>query len=59
MDIERAKAVCQVAEQIIESAKVEVKFMEVNASAAPSKFFDKRLANVPQLAGKPNGSHVA
>lgn len=28
MDIERAKAVAQVSQQIIESAKVEVKFME-------------------------------
>lgn len=28
MDIERARAVAQVSQQIIESAKVEVKFME-------------------------------
>jgi hypothetical protein len=52
MDIERAKAVCKVSETIIESAKVEVKFLEItgNRDEKP-KFFEERKA-VPAL---PNG----
>jgi hypothetical protein len=41
MDIERAKAVCDVASQLIESAKVEVKFMEVTGHDGNAQFFDK------------------
>lgn len=59
MDIERAKAVCEVAQTVINSAKVEVEYMraagEVLGQTAQldSPFFADRPA-LP--AGKPNGS---
>lgn len=44
LDVERAKAVCRVADTLIESAKVELKFMELMDKDAPSQFFrGKRL----------------
>lgn len=42
MDIDRARAVSEVAGQIIESAKVEVKFLEVTGEAASSELFAPR-----------------
>ncbi|RLJ20012.1 hypothetical protein DJ031_06800 [bacterium endosymbiont of Escarpia laminata] len=38
MDIDRAKAVADVAQTLIESAKVEVKFMEITGSTNGSGF---------------------
>ncbi|WP_313026701.1 hypothetical protein [Pseudomonas lopnurensis] len=38
LEIERAKAVAQVSQQLIESAKVEVKFIEVTGATRPSGF---------------------
>jgi len=38
MDIERAKAVCSVAKQLIESARVEVKFLEVTGESRTNSF---------------------
>ncbi|MHB0818519.1 hypothetical protein ACYCFK_09585 [Stutzerimonas stutzeri] len=38
LDIERAKAVAQVSQQLIESAKVEVKFIEVTGATPSSNF---------------------
>lgn len=38
MDIERAKAVAQVSQQIIESAKVEVRFLETVGGTTGSGF---------------------
>jgi hypothetical protein len=55
MDVERAKAVCLVSEQIIDSAKVEVHFMEVNAEATGTGFFDKPL-NQRTLAERADGA---
>jgi hypothetical protein len=51
MEVERSKAICGVAHQLIESAKVEVKFMEVHGDAVASDFFDKTQQNRLQLAG--------
>lgn len=42
MDIERAKAIATVSAQIIESAKVEVKFMEVCGEESASNFIEVR-----------------
>ena len=39
LDVERAKAVCRVADTLIESAKVELQFMELMGKEEPSQFF--------------------
>jgi hypothetical protein len=49
MDIDRAKAVAQVAQQLIESAKVEVKFMEVTGAAPGNDFFEQPAPRRPAL----------
>lgn len=41
MDIDRAKAVCEVAEQLINSARVEVKFMEVTGENIESDMMSR------------------
>jgi hypothetical protein len=46
MDVDRAKAVCLVADTLMESAKVELKFMEVMGKDEPSQFF--RGKQLPQ-----------
>lgn len=65
MDIARAQAVCSVAEQLIESAKVEVKYIEVMGQEDIGSEFFPSLAEkahpsrVPRLAAtnsKANGS---
>lgn len=46
MDLDRAKAICGVASQLIDSARVEVKFLEVTGrETTPGEFFEK-----PKLA---------
>lgn len=40
MDIARAKAISEVAQTIINSAKVEIEFMEVTGEAESTEFFD-------------------
>lgn len=54
MDIDRARAVSEVAGQIIESAKVEVKFLEVTGEAVSSELFAPRekLKALPSKAGE-------
>lgn len=52
MDIDRAKAVCEVSDQIISSAKVEVDFARVNGSV-DSKFFHKPELGALRLPSKP------
>lgn len=42
MDLDRAKAICNVADKLIHSAKVEVKFMEVCDASEVSEFFTQR-----------------
>ena len=39
MDLDRARAISQVAQKIIETAKVEVKFLEVTGEMPDGKFF--------------------
>jgi hypothetical protein len=52
MDIERAKAVCQISQQLIESAKTEVKFMEVTGNTVDGNFFDRATARPQLTTGK-------
>ncbi len=40
MDIARAKAISEVSQTIIESAKVEIEFMEVTGEIESTEFFD-------------------
>jgi hypothetical protein len=49
MDIDRAKAVCQVSDVIIDSAKTEIEFAKVNGSV-DSQFFKK--PQLPAPAGQ-------
>ena len=39
MPLDRAETICKVSEQIIETAKVEVKFLEVTDALATTEFF--------------------
>lgn len=54
MDIERARAISQVAQTIIESAKVEVHFLEVTGQEAGSGFLTPKVTQpaLPAKAGK-------
>jgi hypothetical protein len=54
LDIERAKAICQVAGTIIESAKTEVKYAEV-VGALPDATFFEQPPKLPGLPVKSNG----
>jgi hypothetical protein len=60
-EIERAKAVCAVAQQIIESAKVEVHLLDVLGANQPSAFFgqaDRLLeAGEHEQVGRGFGNH--
>ena len=65
LDLDRAKAVCETASQIIDSARVTVKYLEVTGKgeAKASQFFNVHELPAPpvtvtsrkELAGKPNG----
>lgn len=52
MDIDRAKAVCEVSSVIIDSAKAEIDFARVNGSV-DTQFFHKPNGN-PQLTKRPD-----
>ncbi len=54
LDIERAKAISQVAQTIIDSAKVEVHFLEVTGQEGGSSFLAPRISQtaLPAKAGK-------
>ena len=56
MDVDRAEAVASVASVVIESAKTELKFMELAGRDVNSDFFPPQ--KVPQLASG-NGNHAA
>jgi hypothetical protein len=60
MDLDRAKAIANVAQTIINSATVEVKAMDAFGQADPSEFFDqKRPALQPAKANlSGDGKHV-
>lgn len=57
LDLERAKAICEVSEQIIDTAKVEVSFMEVTGELPTNDFFDidERASALKRMNNKPNG----
>jgi hypothetical protein len=50
LDIERAKAISEVAKTVIESAKVEVEFLKASGATTASGFFtpSDQLAKVPR-----------
>jgi hypothetical protein len=48
MDIERAKAIAQVANAVIASAKVEVAFIDATGQLTDTKFLRMQPAAVPQ-----------
>lgn len=50
LDIDRAKAISQVADTIIEAAKVEVKFVEVTRARSASDFFEPKKELPPARA---------
>lgn len=52
LDVDRAKAIAQVAGKIIESAKVEVKYAEVTGQAYASDFFPDLEKPKPELPEK-------
>lgn len=60
MEIERAKAVADIAQVIINSAKTEVDFLKVTGEVAASKFFQPPQLpppGVPRLSDAGAGSH--
>jgi tRNA(His) 5'-end guanylyltransferase len=50
MDVERAKAINQTAQTLINSAKVEVEFMEVSGHRVPGKFFPSSQSQAGRTA---------
>ena len=52
LDVDRAKAIAQVAGKIIESAKVEVKYAEVTGQQYVSEFFPDLERPKPELPEK-------
>jgi hypothetical protein len=52
MDVDRARAVAQVAGVIIESVKAEVKFMEAAGEVCDSEFFDAHPDRPRLVAGR-------
>lgn len=51
MDIERAKAVCGVAEKLIDTAKVEVSFLSVTGQTKASGFLSNEKPALPHYGG--------
>ncbi len=63
LDVERAKAICNVAGKLIDSAKVEVQYAQVLGAKPDYEFFEDPRRGKPALTegekpGKPNG-HAA
>jgi len=54
-EVERAKAMCNVADRIIDSARVEVKFMETTGALSGEGFFEAK----PRLSQLGNGKDHA
>lgn len=60
MDVERAKAVCDVAQTLINSAKVEIHYLEVTGQNESSEFFPSLAAKAHPDRSRlalPRGSH--
>lgn len=56
MEIERTKAICAVAEQLIDTARVEVSFLQVTGNMpAPGSFLDS-AKELPPGPGNGNGN---
>ena len=52
LEVDRARAIVSVAKTVIDSAKVEVSYLEVTGQLPSQEFFGKALPAHPQ---KPNG----
>ncbi len=52
MDIDRAKAIAEVGKVIVESAKVEVRFLEVTGAARGTGFLPSEPREAPQLPAR-------
>jgi hypothetical protein len=61
MDIQRAKAVCETAQTIINSAKVEVELIKAVGADQPSEFFGAPLESGgrPRLASLPKPNQAS
>jgi hypothetical protein len=60
MEIARAKAVCEVAQVLINSAKVEVEFLNAIDSSEATEFFDmQRIEGHRSLAPEPRIRRLA
>jgi hypothetical protein len=57
MDTDRARAICMVAEKLIDSARVEVKFLEVTGNRGQGKAFFK--PELPEAPPKTNEKYLA
>lgn len=51
MDLERAKVICNVSQQLVETAKVEVKFLEVTGIPEGSQFLENKKPQLPGYQG--------
>lgn len=52
-EIERAKAVCDVAGKIIDTARVEVSFLKTTQNASGSEFFNATRPALPEAPATP------
>lgn len=51
MEIDRAKAICEASQQIINSAKVEVEFLKATGETTGSDFLTSKKAQLPHYRG--------
>ncbi len=54
MELDRAKAICQTAQTIIDSARVEVKYIEVTGQEEKSKKFFGEESRLPITFSRKN-----
>jgi hypothetical protein len=55
MDLDRAKAICQVAQTLIDSARVEVSLIKAVSGDRGSEFFEVRSDRMLAAPERPNG----
>lgn len=53
MEIDRARAICEVSDRLIETAKVECKYLDIVGPAGPSEFLPQGNDKRPQLPAAP------
>jgi hypothetical protein len=55
MEIERARAISEVAQTVINTAKVEIQFLEAVGSAEGGEFFESKSSDGLLVAGRGHG----